>query len=75
MTPTTERSMRDHYHILNGYAISVGNRYCKTNLPGSVRIIVGMHTHITKPLWDSLTSPPSPLPFTGCDAYVFANAR
>jgi len=61
MIPTIENPMHDHYYVFRHFAINVCNSHFPIHYPGSIRMIVGMHTHIERPLIQSL-SPPATIP-------------
>jgi len=67
MHPTAEESMHDHYHILRDFSLSIGNRYGTTLLPGTMKIIVGLHAHLERRTMRALATPWPSFPGSAVD--------
>lgn len=67
MIPTPENPMHDHYYVFSQFALNDCNHHYPVHLPGSIRLVIGLHTHIETPLLRAITAPWSPFPGSAVD--------
>lgn len=64
MYPTIQDPRHDDYYIFRDFAMNACNHHYPIHNPGSIRLIIGLHTIIERPLKRALTAPWSSFP--GC---------
>ena len=54
MIPTIENPMHDYYYVFRHFAMNACNHHYPIHLPGSIRLVIGLHTVVERPLMQAL---------------------